>query len=129
MVTRNYEIVYIFDTTLEEPQINERLERFHALLKSDESPEPVQHVSHWGKRTLAYPIQHRDAGYYVVVRLVTEPPRLAEFERIIKLDEGVIRYLLVLNEGDIPSPPRDDSESKQTAQATAGSKHESETSG
>lgn len=126
-MTRNYEIVYIFDTTLEEPQIDERLERFHALLRSDESPDPAQHVSHWGKRTLAYPIQHRDAGYYVVVRLVTEPPRLAEFERIIKLDEGVIRYLLVLNEGDIPSPPREDSEGEQTAKAGAGSEQEGET--
>jgi small subunit ribosomal protein S6 len=96
-MTREYEIVYIFDSTLEEAQINERLERFHGLLH--------------GKRTLAYAIAGRDVGYYVVARFETQPEKLPELERAIKLDEGVIRYLIVLDEGVTPvgatSEPRD----------------------
>ena len=96
---REYELVYIFDSTLEEPQINEHLERFHELLKTPESPEPVTEANHWGKRTLAYQIRGKEVGYYVVVHFTAEPSLLGELERAIKLDEAVIRYLIVLNEG------------------------------
>ena len=85
-MTREYELVYIFDSTLEEAQVNERLERFHALVKTDDRPEPVTSVHHWGKRTLAYSIAGKETGYYVVVRFETEPHMLGELERIIKLD-------------------------------------------
>lgn len=101
-MSRRYEIVYIFDSALEEEQINESLTRFHELLKSADTPEPATDVNHWGKRTLAYPIAGKEVGYYVVVRLDTSPELLGEFERALKLDEGVLRHLLVLNEGEQP---------------------------
>jgi len=102
-MTREYELVYIFDSTLDEAQINERLERFHALIKTSERPEPVTSTRHWGKRTLAYSIAGKETGYYVVEQFETEPGMLGELERAIKLDEGVIRYLIVLNEGLVPA--------------------------
>ncbi len=98
-MTRQYELVYIFDSALEEAQVNERLERFHSLIKSPEAPEPVTAVSHWGKRTLAYAVKRKEVGYYVVVQFETRPDLLGELERAIKLDDTVLRYLLVLNEG------------------------------
>jgi small subunit ribosomal protein S6 len=101
-MTREYELVYIFDSTLEEAQVNERLERFHALMQTPEHQEPVTDVHHWGKRTLAYSIAGKETGYYVVVRFEVEPEVLGELERAIKLDDGVIRYLIVLNEGLAP---------------------------
>jgi small subunit ribosomal protein S6 len=101
-MTREYEIVYIFDSTLEEEQVNERLERFHGLLRGPESPEPITNVHHWGKRTLAYAIAGREVGYYVVARFETQPDKLPELERAIKLDERVIRHLIVLDEGLTP---------------------------
>jgi small subunit ribosomal protein S6 len=101
-MTREYELVYIFDSTLEEAQVNERLERFHALITTPERPEPVTATHHWGKRTLAYAIGGKETGYYVVVQFETEPSKLGELERAIKLDETVIRYLIVLNEGLAP---------------------------
>ena len=63
-MTRQYEVVYIFDSALEEPAINERLNRFHALIQQPDG-EALK-VNHWGKRTLAYPIKKRETGYYVV---------------------------------------------------------------
>ncbi|MBI2072903.1 MAG: 30S ribosomal protein S6 [Gemmatimonadetes bacterium] len=105
-MTNRYEVVYIFDSALEEAQVNEHLERFHALLKTPETPEPVRQVNHWGKRTLAYPIKRREVGYYVVVQFETLAQQLAEFERLIKLDESVIRHLVVIDEGATPAVVR-----------------------
>jgi small subunit ribosomal protein S6 len=96
---RKYEIVYIFDSALEEPEVNERLDRFHDLLKSPDQAEPITGIAHWGKRTLAYPINGKEIGYYVVAHFEAETELLREFERIIKLDETVLRYLVVINEG------------------------------
>lgn len=98
-MARKYEVVYIFDSALEETQVNEYLERFHELLKSPDFPDPVSNLSHWGKRTLAYPIKNRELGYYVVAQFETDSGLLDEFERILKLEESVLRHLIVINEG------------------------------
>jgi small subunit ribosomal protein S6 len=117
---REYELVYIFDSTLEEAQVNERLERFHELLKCPESAEPVSGVSHWGKRTLAYEIDGRDVGYYVVVQFETQPDLLGELERALKLDDAVVRHLVVLNEGLPPVTSGVAGESEATGDADDG---------
>jgi small subunit ribosomal protein S6 len=101
-MARQYEIVYIFDSSLEETQVNERLERFHQLLTSPENANPVIAVNHWGKRTLAYPIKKKEVGYYVVAQFDTESTALPEFERALRLDDSVLRYLIVVNEGLAP---------------------------
>ena len=101
-MTRQYEVVYIFDSALEEAAINERLARFHSLIQQPGVEAPQ--VSHWGKRTLAYPIKKHETGYYVVAKFDVDPTALPEFERAIKLDEGVLRHLVVMNEGAQPVP-------------------------
>jgi ribosomal protein S6 len=62
-MTRRYETVYIFDSALEEPAINEKLGRFHSLLGQNDQA-PTVDVHHWGKRTLTYPIKKRDTEEY-----------------------------------------------------------------
>ena len=101
-MTRQYEVVYIFDSALEEPAINERLERFHALIKRPAGEAPQ--INMWGKRTLAYPIKKHGTGYYVVAKFDASPEALPEFERAIKLDDGVLRFLVVVSEGEQPVP-------------------------
>jgi small subunit ribosomal protein S6 len=99
-VTRRYEVVYLFDSALEEPAITERLTRFHALLGA----ETVVNVNHWGKRTLAYAIKRHATGYYVVAQFEVDPSVLPEFERAIKLDGGVVRFLVALMEEPVVVP-------------------------
>ncbi len=99
-MTRHYEVVYIFDPALDEAAANERLARFQALL--GEGVQPT--VNHWGKRTLAQPIGKHQTGYYVVTQFEAEPTVLPEFERAVKLEEGVIRSLTVVIEGEMPKP-------------------------
>ncbi len=97
-MTRRYEIVYIFDPALEEPAVTERLNRFHALLGGAQP-----NTNHWGKRTLAYSLKRKDTGYYVVEQFEVEPTLLPEFERAVKLEEGVLRFLVVQLEGEMPA--------------------------
>lgn len=99
---RDYEIVYIFDSALDRSVIDQKLERFSQLATGDGGE--VTAVEHWGKRQLAYPIKKHDNGYYVVIQFRTNPASLPEFERAIKLDEDVLRYLVVLSEGELPVP-------------------------
>jgi len=99
-VTHRYEVVYIFNSALEEPAVSEKLTRFHALL--GEGAQVT--VNHWGKRTLVYRLKRHETGYYVVAQFEAEAKLLPEFERAIKLDEGVLRFLLVRAEGEVPAP-------------------------
>ena len=98
---REYEVVYIFDSTLEDDAINDRLTRFHGLLDVGDGVK----LDHWGRRQLAYKIGTRDTGYYVVARFAAEPTLLPEYERALKLDEGVVRYLVSLHEHELGAPP------------------------
>ena len=101
---RDYEAVYIFDSALEEPAVNEKLDRYHALV-ADGSDGEVTAVDHWGRRQLAYAIDDHQNGYYVVTHFKTEAERLPEFERLLKLDDDLLRYLIVVNEGDLSTSP------------------------
>ena len=98
-----YEIVYIFRSSLASEEIDGKLERFHALLT--EQTGQISAVEHWGKRQLAYPIGKERNGHYVVAQFEVEPASLPEFERLLKLDEDLLRYLIVLSEGELPLPP------------------------
>jgi small subunit ribosomal protein S6 len=98
-VVRHYEVVYIFDPALDEAAVNERLAKFHALLGAGVTPN----VHHWGKRQMAYAIKRHETGYYVAEQFEAESKVLPEFERAIKLEESVIRFLVVLIEGEMPA--------------------------
>jgi small subunit ribosomal protein S6 len=100
---RDYEVVYIFDTQLTEERIGEKLERYHQLLTSGGAGE-ITAVDHWGRRALAYPIRKQTNGYYVVAQMRSGSEALPEFERLLKLDEELLRYLVVLNEGEPTAP-------------------------
>src|SRR2546427_13156971 len=90
VMPRRYETVYIFDSALEDSAVNEKLEKFHALLTKD-GKGSITNVAHWGKRTLAYAIKTKDTGYYVVAQFEAAAELLPEYERVVKLDEGVLR--------------------------------------
>ncbi|HET7563516.1 MAG TPA: 30S ribosomal protein S6 [Gemmatimonadaceae bacterium] len=103
---RQYEAVYIFDSTLEDAAIQDKLGRFHGLLGN---PGDLT-VDHWGRRQLAYPIGRKDNGYYVIARYSAESTALPEYERALRLDEGVVRYLVALHEHELGAPAMSEEE-------------------
>ena len=110
-MSRQYEAVYVFDSQLEDSAINDRLGRFHALLGKAEDLQ----VNHWGRRQLAFPIKRRESGYYVVARFGVESDVLPEYERAIKLDEGIVRHLITLFEHEVGAPPMTEEEMARAA--------------
>ena len=104
---RQYEAVYVFDSTLEDAAINDKLDRFHGLLGTSEDMK----VNHWGRRQLAYPIgppRERLLRRRALRR--RDRPALPEYERALKLDDGVIRYLITLHEHEVGAPPMTEEE-------------------
>jgi small subunit ribosomal protein S6 len=110
---REYEAVYIFDSALEESVVNEKLDRYHALVAGETDGDgQVTAVDHWGRRQLAYPIDKHENGYYVVTHFTTGAAQLPEFERLLKLDDDLLRYLIVVNEGNLSTSPAPEAEDR-----------------
>ncbi len=103
---RRYEAVYIFDSALEDVTIAEKLEKFHGLLGTTDEIT----IEHWGRRALAYKIGRHENGYYAIAHFTIEPKVLPEFERAMKLDGAVIRYLITLYEHELGAPALSDEE-------------------
>ena len=101
---RDYEVVYIFKSSLTSEEIENRLVRYHQQILAQDGAE-ITAVEHWGKRQLAYPIDRDENGYYVVAQFTAGPSVLPEYERVLKLDDGLLRHLIVLSEGQLPTPP------------------------
>ena len=100
---RDYEIVYIFRSSLTPDEIEAKLERFHAVITTDDPGEVTASV-HWGRRQLAYPIQKQRNGYYVVAQFTSAPDPLQKLERVLKLEDALLRYLIVIREHPWPLP-------------------------
>ncbi|MFW6201054.1 MAG: 30S ribosomal protein S6 [Gemmatimonadota bacterium] len=99
---KDYEIVYIYDSALGEEGVGERVDRIHERIEKEGGE--LRAVDHWGRRRLAYPIASHENGYYVVAQFTAEPSLLPELERSLKLEESLLRHLIVIDEGQPTAP-------------------------
>ena len=88
-----YESMFIVDVTGGEDAVKASVEKFVGLINANS--ETVYEVNEWGKRRLAYPINDKPEGYYVVVTFKANPDFPAEFERLCKIDENILRSMVV----------------------------------
>ena len=93
---RSYELGVVLLAALEEADLTQAVEKISGHLKTGGA---VTSVNVWGKRTMTYPIRKQREGTYVFWQAQLEPRAIGEIERNLKLDEKVLRYLLVLMEG------------------------------
>ena len=121
---RDYEIVYIFRSSLTSEEIEAKLERYHAAITAD-GPGEITASVHWGKRQLAYPIKRQPNGYYVVAQFTSAPEPLRELERVLKLEDDILRYLIVIAEYPLPLPdPVPETPAAEEAEAEAADAEE-----
>ena len=88
-----YELIYVIDTAMEETARNELIARFNGMI--EENAGKVEKVEEWGKRRLAYTINYKTEGYYVLVNFTANAELPREIERVMQINESILRYLTV----------------------------------
>ena len=89
-----YELTYIIDTALEETARKELIKKVSALIAANGGEvEKVDET--WGKRRLAYAINYKTEGWYVLVTFKAPADLPRELERNLEIYDSVLRYLVV----------------------------------
>lgn len=88
----NYEVVFILNPNLAEDATAALVEKFKTLI---ESKGTLGEVNEWGKRHLAYPINDLNEGYYVLMTFSSTPDLPAELDRVLRINENVMRSIIV----------------------------------
>ena len=89
----NYELMYIIDPDKSEEEIAALVEKFRALIADNGT---VNETEEWGKRKLAYLINDKPEGYYVLVKFTSAPAFPAELDRVLKITDGIMRSLITV---------------------------------
>jgi small subunit ribosomal protein S6 len=89
----DYELIYIIQPELSEEEINALDERVLGTISSQDGE--VTGTELWGHRALAYAIKRNTAGYYILHRIKMPPQATGEVERLLRLSEDVLRFLIV----------------------------------
>lgn len=92
---RRYELMVILDPNQSDEVIQEQIEKIEAVIKSSEGAE-ILNQDVWGKKRLAYEIQGRPFGYYVVFEFNMDASMTKELERHCRLDAMNLRHLLLV---------------------------------
>ena len=95
-----YEVMYIIDTALEEQARADLINRFSGLVELNGGQ--VDRVDEWGKRRLAYPINYKTEGYYVLMYIAAPADLPRELERNLQISDSVLRYMVIRFEGALP---------------------------
>ena len=88
-----YEMMYIIDAALEDAPRKELIEKVSAQIAANGGV--VEKVDEWGNRRLAYAINYKTEGYYVLVNFSAESEVPQEIERLLQINEQVLRYLVI----------------------------------
>ncbi len=90
-----YELTYIIDAALEETARKELVEKVSALIAANGGEVEKVDETFWGKRRLAYAINYKTEGWYVLVTMKAPAELPRELERNLQINENVLRYLVV----------------------------------
>ena len=88
-----YEVVYIIDPAVEDEARKALIAKFNELITGNGGS--VDKVEEWGKRRLAYAIDYKTEGYYVLVNFQAEADLPKELERNLQISDSVIRYQVI----------------------------------
>ncbi|MCQ2456357.1 MAG: 30S ribosomal protein S6 [Clostridia bacterium] len=91
----SYETLFVISPELSEEGIKALIEKFTKLISDNGE---LGEVAEWGMRRLAYPIDYKTEGYYVLVNFNSASDFPSELERVFNITDGIIRSIVVRHE-------------------------------
>ena len=92
-ITANYELMYIIDLDLGDEQVSATVTKFKDLIEANGTINELDEI---GKRKLAYLINDKPEGYYVLVKFTSAPEFPAELDRVLGITDGIMRSLITV---------------------------------
>ena len=102
---RQYELMMIIDPEIDERTLPTMVEKLLTVVKTDGGS--VDETDIWGRRRLAYDIQKKSEGIYAVVRFHAEPATSQELDRVLNLNEAIMRTKIIRPEEQRIHPHHD----------------------
>ncbi len=90
-----YEVMFIVNPELGDDAVKALVEKFKGMIEANGT---IEEFSEWGKRPLKYPINDITEGYYALALFNAEPTFPAELERVFRITDGILRYLVINKE-------------------------------
>ena len=90
---KSYELMLIFDPSLEENVITEELSKITSIIEKEKGE--ILNKDIWGLKKLAYPIKRQDNGFYAVLYFNSDARVLSELDRLNKINDKILRHLIV----------------------------------
>ena len=87
-----YELMFIIDPALEDEAKEATIEAVKGIIATEGE---VGEADVWGMRKLAYPIQKKSEGYYVVIEFQAPPTLPKELDRRLKISDHIMRHMIV----------------------------------
>ncbi len=91
-----YEVLYVITPELDEEADKVVMDKFADIITANGGE--IEKTEVWGKRRLAYPIDYKTEGYYVLVTFNANPELPRELERNMRNDERLMRYMVTRKE-------------------------------
>ena len=91
-ILNSYETIFIIDATLTEEEITAAKDKFTALIAANGT---VNNIDEWGKRRLAYEINDKTEGYYVLVDFTADGEFPKELDRQYRINDSILRTIII----------------------------------
>ena len=112
-MVRDYELMYIARPELDDESLQAAADSVERLITG--AGGTVVRTTSWGRRRLAYEVDHLRDGHYMLLHLRLEGGRVADVERALAIHETVFRHLLVLREDEEEEQPAQESDGAAAA--------------
>ncbi|WP_150461632.1 30S ribosomal protein S6 [Nesterenkonia ebinurensis] len=90
---RHYELMVLVDPEVDERTVEPTLGKYMELVKKDGGS--VDEIDIWGRRQLSYEIQKKNEAIYAVVNFQSAPDTAKELDRLLRLNETILRTKII----------------------------------
>ena len=88
-----YELLYIIASDVAEEKREELIAKFSSYVESKGGV--VDGIDKWGMRKLAYPINFKNEGFYVLMNITIDPNEVDPMAKLMNITEGIVRQMFV----------------------------------